>query len=60
MRRGSAVPRIWVALYSQVSVPYQREFALGIDARHQKRFGEGATTFSTVLEVLDNLARATH
>ncbi len=54
------MPRIWVALYSQVSVPYQREFALGIDARHQKRFGEGATTFSTVLEVLDNLARATH
>ena len=39
---------------------YQREFAPAIDARHQKRFGEGATTFSTVLEVLDNFERATH
>ncbi len=39
---------------------YQREFAPAIDARHQKRFGEAATTFSTVLEVLENFERATH
>jgi hypothetical protein len=39
---------------------YQREFAPSIDARHQTRFGEGATTFSTVLEVLDTVERATH
>lgn len=39
---------------------YQREFAPAIDARHQKRFGESATIFATVLEVLDNFERATH
>lgn len=39
---------------------YQREFAPAIDARHSKRFGDGATTFATVLEVIDNFERATH
>ena len=39
---------------------YQREFAPAIDGRHQQRFGEGATTFATVLEVLENFERATH
>jgi hypothetical protein len=39
---------------------FQREFAPAIDARHQKRFSDGATTFSTVLEVLKNFERATH
>lgn len=39
---------------------YQREFAPAIDARHTKRFGDGATTFATVLEVLENFERATH
>jgi hypothetical protein len=39
---------------------YQREFAPAIDSRHQQRFGDGATTFSTVLEVLQTFERATH
>jgi hypothetical protein len=39
---------------------YQREFAPAIDERHQKRFGDSATTFSTVLEILQNFERATH
>ena len=39
---------------------YQRDFAPAIDARHTKRFGDSATTFATVLEVLENFERATH
>jgi hypothetical protein len=39
---------------------FQKEYAPAIDAKHTKRFGDAATTFSTVLEVLENLERATH
>lgn len=39
---------------------FQKEHAPAIDAKHTKRFGDGATTFATVLEVLENFERATH
>lgn len=39
---------------------FQKEYAPEIDANHQKQFGDGATIFATVLEVLENFERATH
>jgi len=39
---------------------FQKEHAPAIDAKHAKRFGDGATTFATVLEVIENFERATH
>ncbi len=39
---------------------FQKEYAPDIDAKHTKRFGDGATTFATALEVINNFERATH
>ena len=39
---------------------FQKDHAPSIDAEHTKRFGDWATTFATVLEVIKNFQRATH
>lgn len=39
---------------------YQREFAPDIDAKHQEMFGDEATCFSTILEILETFERPVH